>query len=157
MTSPAENDYSFDQLSGMDYLDVGAMLALYKIELSGEDFYNALAQKVDNEAAVALLRRNGREEAGHARRLARAIVLKAGAEAKPSPEGIKRPELPLPGRVDRKYLQFLSDAELSGDVTYRRWAANEPDPAVARLLRLNGREESLHSRRVEEAMTALGV
>jgi rubrerythrin len=40
-------------------------------------------------------------------------------------------------------------------VSYQRWADNEADPQVARLLRLNGREESIHARRVEQVMALL--
>jgi hypothetical protein len=38
---------------------------------------------------------------------------------------------------------------------YQVWADNEPDPQVARLLRLNGREETLHGERVNQAIAIL--
>jgi hypothetical protein len=46
-------------------------------------------------------------------------------------------------------LPFIVQGERDGDAGYQRWADNEPDPEVARLLRLNGREETIHGERVE--------
>jgi hypothetical protein len=45
--------------------------------------------------------------------------------------------------------------ERDGDAGYQRWADNEPDPEVARLLRLNGREETIHGERVSEVIAIL--
>ena len=59
-------------LAGLEQLDVPALELLYKLECSGEDFYNLLADRIDDERAAELFRRNGREELGHARRVARA-------------------------------------------------------------------------------------
>ena len=144
-------------MSELEHLDVDAMRALFKIELSGEDFYNALAERLANDDAALLLKRNGREEAGHARRLARAIGLKLGQDFHPTPEMLERSEIHLPDSVDASYLPRLVKLELDGEPGYRKWAENEPDPEVARLLLLNGREEALHAQRVTEAMAILGV
>ena len=57
------------------HLDVAAMKELYNSELGGEVFYNALADRVDNERAAELLRRNGREESIHGGRVTEAIAL----------------------------------------------------------------------------------
>ena len=46
-------------------------------------------------------------------------------------------------------------AELDGDAGYQRWADREADPEVERLLRLNGREETIHGNRVAEALAIL--
>ena len=51
----------------------------------------------------------------------------------------------------------LVGTELDGDLTYQRWADNEPDEAVAKLLRRNGREEALHGRRVTQAIELLAA
>jgi hypothetical protein len=48
-------------------------------------------------------------------------------------------------------------AELAGDAGYQRWAELEPDPEVARLLRLNGREETIHGERVAKALEILSA
>ena len=46
-------------------------------------------------------------------------------------------------------------AEMDGDAGYQRWADGEPDPEVARLLRLNGREETKHGERAARALAIL--
>ena len=46
-------------------------------------------------------------------------------------------------------------AEIDGDAGYQRWADRESDPEVARLLRLNGREETIHGERVSQALEIL--
>jgi hypothetical protein len=50
---------------------------------------------------------------------------------------------------------LIVKAELDGDAGYQRWADNEPDPEVARLLRLNGREETKHGERAQAALAIL--
>ena len=67
-----------------------------------------------------------------------------------SPTAIQLPDSISPG-----LLSAIKDAELEGDLSYQRWAENEADPQVARLLRLNGREESIHAVRVEQVMALL--
>ena len=142
-------------LAGIEHLDVPAMELMYKLECSGEDFYNALADRIGNEDAAALLRRNGKEELGHARRIARAIAIKQGKEFEPSAELQQRYEVSLPDTIDHAMLPFIVAGEQAGDAGYQAWADNEPDPEVARLLRLNGREETLHGERVTEAISIL--
>jgi hypothetical protein len=155
MTEPATTKYSFRELSELDRLDVDALRSLFTIELAGEGFYLALADQVGDPQAGVLLRRNGREEAGHARRAARAIALKLGHDFEPSPDMLVRPEVRLPDTIDPDFLPTLMQGERDGDASYQRWADQEPDPAVARLLRLNGREETNHGRRVEQAIALL--
>jgi rubrerythrin len=138
------------------HLDVDAMKELYTTELSGEVFYNALAERVDDERAAELLRRNGREEAGHARRLGRALAIKLGTPFEPTPEMLTLPPVALPEPFDPvRFMRRLVQGEIDGDAGYQRWADNEPDPEVERLLRLNGREESIHGGRVTEAIAIL--
>lgn len=155
MSGPAARKYSFGELGALDRLDVDALRSLYTIELSGEGFYEALAARVADPDAATLLRRNGREEAGHARRAQRAISLKLGAAFQPTPDMLEPGSLRLPEVVDAAMLSVLMQGELDGDATYQRWAANEPDPAVAQLLQRNGREEAIHAGRVERAITLL--
>jgi rubrerythrin len=145
------------ELAGLEQLDVPALELLYKLECSGEDFYNLLADRVGDERAAELFRRNGREERGHARRVARAIALKQDREFRPSPELQERFPITLPAAVDPAMLPMIVQGEMAGDAGYQKWADNERDPEVARLLRLNGREETLHGERVTEAMAILGA
>jgi hypothetical protein len=155
MTDVTANKYSFRALGDMSRLDVDALASLYTIELGGEDFYNALAERARNPAAAALLRRNGREEAGHARRVGRAIAVKLGRDFDPTPEMLERRPVHLPDDLDPATFPRLVEGELQGDLGYQRWADNEPDPHVERLLRLNGREESIHAGRVERVIALL--
>jgi hypothetical protein len=155
MADVTANKYSFRALGEMDRLDVDALASLYTIELGGEDFYTALAGRVGNPAAAALLLRNGREEAGHARRVARAIAVKLAQDFDPTPEMHERRPISLPDDLDPATFPQLVQGELQGDLGYQRWADNEPDPQVQRLLRLNGREESIHAGRVEQVIVLL--
>jgi rubrerythrin len=142
------------ELAGLDQLDVPALELLFKLECSGEDFYNALADRIGDDRAAALLRKNGREELGHARRVQRAIEIKVpGYE--PSGEVMERFSIPLPDTISPDLLPVIVQAEIDGDAGYQRWADHESDPDVARLLRLNGREETLHGERVSEAIAIL--
>jgi hypothetical protein len=146
---------TYRELLELDRLDVDAMRTLHALELSGGPYYEALAARVAAPAVAALLRRNGREEGGHARRLGRAIAHLTG-EPFVAPE-----DAPAPVRladdvvVDAAMLERLRQSELDGDRTYRHWAEHEPDPVVATALARNGREEALHGRRLLQAIALL--
>jgi rubrerythrin len=146
---------AFAAIGSLDCLDVEALKVLYRVENSGEDFYNQLADRVDNPQAAELLRRNGREEAGHARRALRAIGHKLGTDFEPTPQMSERFPVSVPDVLSPRLLARLVQGEFDGDAGYQRWADNEPDPEVARLLRLNGREETLHGERVKEVLAIL--
>ena len=143
------------EVLGIEQLDVPAMELLFKLECSGEDFYNALADRIGTDEAAELLRRNGREEVGHARRLERAIAIKVGGDYTPSAGLLERYPIPLPDTISADLLPIIVQAELDGDAGYQRWADREPDPEVAALLRSNGREETMHGERVTEAIAIL--
>ena len=143
-------------LAGLEQLDVPALELLYKLECSGEDFYNLLADRIGNEEAAVLLRRNAKEELGHARRMARAIAIKQGHDFAPSVDLQERYSIELPPVVDATMLPGIVQGEQAGDAGYQKWADAEPDPEVARLLRLNGREETLHGERVTQVMAIHG-
>ena len=142
-------------LGATEALDVEAMQLLFKVECSGEDFYDQLADRVGNDEAAALLRRNGREEAGHARRIQRALALKLGEPFEPTADMLERFAIPLPAEVGPELFPIIIEAEVQGDAGYQRWADAESDPEVARLLRLNGREETIHATRAREALALL--
>jgi len=157
MTEELDFASAAQALAELDQLDVPAMQLMYKLECSGEDFYNLLADRIGNDDAAVLFRRNAKEELGHARRIARAISIKQGREFEPSAELQQRYAVSLPDQIDPAMLPFIVAGEQAGDAGYQAWADNESDPEVARLLRLNGREESLHGERVTQAMAILGV
>ena len=157
MTEELDFASAAQALAELDQLDVPAMQLMYKLECSGEDFYNLLADRIGNDEAAVLFRRNAKEELGHARRIARAISIKQGHEFEPSAELQQRYAVSLPDAIDPAMLPFIVAGEQAGDAGYQAWADNESDPEVARLLRLNGREETLHGERVTQAMAILGV
>lgn len=155
MTTPQDFFSASVELAGLEQLDVAGLELLFKLECSGEDFYNALADRIGDERAADLLRKNGREELGHARRVQRALEIKVGAEYAPSAEVLERFAIPLPDTISPDLLPVIVQAEIDGDAGYQRWADNESDPDVARLLRLNGREETVHGERVTAALAIL--
>jgi len=146
----------FEQLAAADVLTVPLMEALWKLERGGEASYLAMAERVDDPRAKELLTRNGREEMGHARRIARALSIKLGHEWEPSEELAAPEPVAAPPFLDRSILEMIVQAEVQGDAGYQKWADNEPDAEVERILRLNGREESIHGERIAEVMEILG-
>jgi rubrerythrin len=144
-------------IGAVETLDVDAMRLLYRIEMSGEDFYFGIADRVGDARAAELLRRNGREERGHAERLRKAIGLKLGRPFEPEPTDLARFDVPLPDEIPASMLGLIVQGELDGDAGYQRWADREPDPEVQKLLRQNGREETRHGERVREVIALLGA
>jgi hypothetical protein len=49
----------------------------------------------------------------------------------------------------------IVQGEMSGDAGYQAWADQETDPEVEKLLRLNGREETIHAGRVNQVLEIL--
>lgn len=137
-------------LADVEVLGVEELTLMYRIEMAGELFYNMLADRVGLDEAADLLRKNAVEERGHARRLARAISIKTGTDWEPTPEQAELLEVPLPDSVDAGMFAAIVKGELNGDAGYQRWADAESDPEVERLLRLNGREETIHAGRAQQ-------
>jgi rubrerythrin len=144
-------------LAELDALDVDAMKLMYRVETAGEEFYERIASGVENAEAAELFRRNGKEEKGHARRIGRMLELKLGHPYEPAGVDAEPMAVNVPIPMPLEMLPFIVQGEINGDVGYQRWADNEPDPEVAKLLRLNGREETLHSKRVEQALSLLNA
>ena len=142
-------------LNTIEELDVDALRLLYRVECSGEDFYNQLADRIGDAGAADLLRRNGREERGHAERVRRVIGIKLGRPYEPTEEDRARYAIPLPDKIGPELLPLIVRGELDGDAGYQRWADRESDAEAQRLLRLNGREETTHGERVREVIALL--
>jgi rubrerythrin len=144
-------------LNEAEVLDVATMELLVRVEATGEDFYLLMADRIGNDEAAELLRRNGREEMGHARRIQRAIAIKTGTELDPD-QVVERFEVNgLPDTIDPALFPAIAEGEMKGDAGYQKWADAEPDPEVQRLLRLNGREETKHAERLQQVIEILGV
>jgi rubrerythrin len=151
-----ENFYTLNaSLAGVEVLGVDEMITMYRVETAGELFYNLLADAVNNEEAADLLRKNAVEERGHARRIARAIGIKLGHEWVPTAEQEAVLPVPMPPTVDAKLFAGIVKGELNGDAGYQKWADAEQDPEVQRLLRLNGREETIHANRAQQVQAIL--
>ena len=139
------------ELMSRDVLDVDAMRLMYRLELAGETFYDKLAAGVGNDEAAGLLRKNGREERGHAERIRRAIGLKLGRDYQPEGDDVVPLAVELPDSIPVELFPAIVEGEINGDSCYQRWADAESDAAVADLLRKNGREETKHGERVKAA------
>ena len=142
-------------VGSLETLDVDAMRVMYRVEMAGETFYEQIAAGVDNDEAAQLLLRNGREERGHAERIRRAIGIKLGQPYEPEGVDLEPLAVDVPEMRPLDLLPGVADGEIAGDAGYQRWAENESDPGVARLLRQNGREETRHSKRVVQAIGIL--
>jgi rubrerythrin len=144
-------------LGDIEALDVDALRLLYRVECAGETFYNMLADRIGDARAADLLRRNAREERGHAERVRRVLGLKLGNPYEPTEQDRAPYAIALPDTVSASFLPLIVQGELDGDAGYQRWAERESDPEAQRLLRLNGREETTHGERVREVMALLGA
>lgn len=154
---PDEAFAAFAFLKDRKQLGVDDLKVLALIECYGEAFYFRLADSVSHPEASALLRRNGQEERGHAHRMLKAIRLKTG-EAYELPADAANPffrHLPAEVACDAGIISALEAGEADGDLSYQAWADNEPNPEIAELLRLNGREESRHGQRATEVRRLL--
>ena len=78
------------------------------------------------------------------------LSLRTGTEWTPIAEHEEILAIPLPDTVDAAFFLAVVQGEISGDAGYQRWADREDDPEVARLLRLNGREETIHAERAQQ-------
>lgn len=143
-------------LGAIEQLDVDTARLLYRIECSGEDFYNLIADRIGNTEAADLLRKNAREERGHAERVRKVIALKLGQEKyEPNADDTAPYAIPLPDQIPVELLPVIVQGEIDGDKGYQQWADRETDPEIQRLLRLNGREETVHGERVSAVMQIL--
>jgi rubrerythrin len=154
---PQDDDFfsAVARLGAVDRLDVDSMRLLYRIERAGEHFYDRLADRIGEPTAAELLRRNGREERGHAERVRRAIGVKLGTAYEPTAADCAPYAIAVPDDLTPELLAVIVQAERDGDAGYQRWADREDDPEVQRLLRLNGREETVHGERVTETIAIL--
>ena len=144
-------------LTQLERLDLDALRLMFRVERAGQEFYERIAAGIGNEEAAGLLRANGREELKHAERIGRMIGIKQGHEFVPTAEDLAPLAVNLPDPVPVELLPHIVAGEVAGDASYQKWADAEPDPEVQRLLRLNGREETIHSERVASVLGLLGA
>ena len=136
-------------------LDVETMWKVFRLERTGHEFYEGLAERIDHPEVQTLLRRNGAEELAHARRILKAISITVGHDVEPTDEQLECHPVPLPDVIDADLLALVVSGERNADAGYQAWADQAADPEVAKLLRLNGREETIHGERVDQAIALL--
>ena len=156
---PPEAFAAFEFLKSRKALSIEDLQVLALIECYGEQFYVLLAEGLSHPEAQALLRRNGQEERGHAHRMLKAIALKGGAPFT-LPQPAENPFIafaPSAVALDQDLIAALEQGEADGDLSYQAWADAEPNPEIAELLRLNGREEARHGERVTQVKRLLAA
>ncbi len=155
---PSDSAGAFGVLRSRSTLGPDDLKVLAMIEAAGEAFYFQVADGVQDPRAKELLRQNGREERGHAYRLVKILRLQTGEEwAVPAAEDnpfLAAAPTALPA-VTPEFIASLEQGEADGDRMYQVWADGAADPEVARLLRLNGREETRHGERDAEVIRYL--
>ena len=95
-------------IGAAEKLDIETAELLIRVENSGDVLYNELASRLNNEEAADLLRKNGREEVGHARRMMKVLSLKLGTEYVPSAEVLEKFEVDLPDSLDASSLPMMT-------------------------------------------------
>jgi len=156
MTKHPMHDMEFSAaaqaLSALDNLGVAELEVLYRLEITAGAVYGDLADLLDDRAVAEVLRRNGREELGHAKRVRRAIAMKGGIDYVAPTYLEDRYSAALPNHVTSGMLVSMVAGERAGDYDYQRWAESELNVEVARLLRLSGAEETKHAERLAAAL-----
>lgn len=150
---PENGGEAFALLAQKAKLEVEELHVLALVEASGSATYSAIANTSDNEEIQSLLKKNGREEVGHAHRIMKALTLLTGDEYElPSDE--ENPlvsSAPAPA-LSIELLKMFIQAEYSGEPMYNRWADNEPNAEVAKIYRLIGGDEVRHANRLEQVL-----
>ena len=151
---PSDVAAAFEILKQRATLGADDLKVLAMIEAAGEAFYFRIADAVKDPRAAGLLRQNGREERGHAYRLAKMLRLQTGEDFVP-PTDAENPfvtSMPPVLPSSPEFIAFLQHGEADGDRLYQVWADGATNPEVAKLLRLNGSEESRHGLRDAEVV-----
>lgn len=155
--APPSMGEAFAHINSLTSPTVDDLKVMVLIEAAGLDLYRGIAAGSDNQAVVALLEHNGREELAHSHRVSKAILAITG-EAFPPPEASDNPYLGGPMMsvpLTPEGLRGLAQSEYAGEALYESWAANSSNEEAARLFRLNGKEEAEHGERLLAAAALL--
>jgi len=155
---PPDFESALGYIMGVTAPTIDDFKLMVYVEAGGEAFYAGLANAAPNQQIKDLLNSNGREERAHAHRVKR-VIEKLSGEPFAVPEPADNPYYVEPEgvAVDEDMLNFLIGAEKAGDTLYEGWASGVDDAECADLLRQNGREETRHSERAQEAIGLLGA
>jgi rubrerythrin len=156
MAFPRTTDEAYAYINSVAAPTVHDFKVMVMLEAAGQALYEGLAADATNEDVRQLLSNNAIEELGHAERLIE-VIRRVSGETFAAPARADNPYVPAPGSVplSRGFLGGVVTGELQGEALYEAWAALQPDAEVARLLRLNGREERTHSERAQQALDLL--
>jgi len=121
-------------LGAIQELDVDAMRLLYRIECSGEDFYNLIAERIGNDRAADLLRKNAREERGHAERVRKGAGDQAGTEKYEPPRRTAPSTRSRCPTRSAELFALIVQARSTATRATSLWADRESDAEVQRLL-----------------------
>lgn len=155
--APASLGDAFAIINATTHPTLDVLKLMVFAEAAGKTLYEGMADQVDVPAVQALLRHNGREELAHAHRVSRAIGKLTGTDF-PVPTPDENPYLTAPTSVrpvTPDMLAALAQTEFNGDALYETWARNSTNAEVAQLLRQNGREETEHGQRLQQAAELL--
>lgn len=144
---------AFKHINAVTNPTIDDLKLMVYLEASGKVGYGELADTAPNEAVAKLLNANGREEVAHAHRVANVIRILTGEDFK-VPADADNPYAKKSGNpVSKATLEYLVNAEFFGDKLYHIWADNCSNAEAADLLRQNGKEETKHGKRAQEAIT----
>jgi rubrerythrin len=150
---PADFETALNYLMAVTAPTINDFKLMTFVETGGEAFYAGLAKGAPNEKIKDLLNQNGREERAHAHRLKRVIEKMTGDSfAVPAPADNPYYVEPQGILVDKDFLNYLIEAENTGDSVYEIWASAVDDEECAAWLRQNGKEEVRHGERAKEAI-----
>ena len=155
--APKDASTEFARLFKVTHPSLDDLKIMAVLEASGEGFYQGLVDAAPNEEVRKLLAKNGQEETAHAHRLKKIIKL-LGNEDYPLPELDENPFHIVQSdvKVTRQSLAELARGEGTGEALYETWASNVGNEEAARLLRLNGKEETGHQQRLLRAVELFG-
>ena len=156
MDYPRTTDEAYAYINQVATPTLHDFKVMVMLEAAGQALYEGLAADATHQEVRRLLSRNAIEELGHADRLIE-VIHRLSGEKFTAPSRADNPYVPAPGSVplSRGFLGGVVTGELQGEALYEAWAALQSDPEVARLLRLNGREERTHSERAQQALDLL--
>lgn len=148
---------AFAHINSLQSPTTDELKVMVLLEAAGQELYRQMSAGTDKPELLAILEKHGREEMGHAHRVAKAIKAISGEDYAP-PAAADNPYLtgPMPtAPMTAEALRGLAQGEFAGEGLYEVWAANSNNEEAARLFRLNGGEERDHGNRLLEAAALL--
>lgn len=140
----------------MNGATVDDLKILALVEAIGLRLYEEIAERAPHPEVKKLLLANGREELAHAHRVSKAIEILTGKpfpipaiDQNPLYTGIS----PMP--VTKAAFEGLIKAEFSGNNLYDGVASSFDNPEVVALFKQNGKEETGHAQRLQQAIEFL--